>query len=387
MSRVFAPLLVLLIGAFGMAAAQTGPAGGQGGRTPVEVGVIDLRTEEVPRIFTLPGRASAYEDAQIRPRVNGVVAEILYTPGTLMRVGDPMFRLEAESYAAQVASARASLSRAEAAVPVADANVKRHEKLAGTTVTAADLEDARLALVVARADAEVARSNLEMAEIELSRTTIRSPIAGIASIPSVSVGDLVTASQSQILARVTRFDPIYVDMMEPSARILQIREQIDAGLLRTAERPEVRLTLENGAVFSRTGDLVARSESVSASTGTVDLRFRFDNPDRVILPGMFVRGELTLGTMSAILVPQGAATRERDGTLGVWIAGADGKAERRKITTGGTHENAWIVTDGVKEGERLIIDNFRNLRAGTAVEPVAVAIDSSGVVRTLPAGE
>ncbi|MFN7052586.1 MAG: efflux RND transporter periplasmic adaptor subunit, partial [Gemmobacter sp.] len=257
-------------------------------------------------------------------------------------------------------------------------------RLVGSGVTQADLETARAEYEQAEAALQSAEAALDLAEIELGWTTVTSPIDGISGLAQVSVGDLVTASQSDIMATVTRLDPIEVDMFEPSARMLQIRDEIESGRIRAAEQLNITLTLENGSTYASQGVLVASGSEVSTTTGTVEYRFRADNPDGRILPGMFLRGELEIGRIEGILVPQMITSRDRAGALTVWVA-EDGKAVRRRITADGSHQNAWVVVDGLQDGEQMIVDGTTNLREGAEVAPVPVRIDENGVVRDLEA--
>ena len=376
------------IGAAGAAWAQGAPAGGAMGAGPMgpkEVGVIEMRLESVPLKQTLPGRAVAYEQAAIRPRVGGMVSEILYTPGQALPKGTPMFRLDADSYEATVAADEAALAQAQAALPAAEAALARAEQLRGSGITAADVESAQVTLAQAQASVQSAEAALKLAQTQLSWTTITSPIDGVADVAAVSVGDIVTAAQTDALTTVTRLDPIYVDMIEPSAHILAVRDQIDSGALTRSEELEATLVLENGETLKSAGKLIAPGFTVSTSTGTVGLRFQFDNPDLRILPGTFVRGEVVLGTIDAFLVPQRATTRARDGSLTAWIAGDDNKATKQTLTTSGTSGNAWIVTSGVAAGDRLIVDGISALSEGAEVAPVSVTINAQGVVVDSPA--
>ncbi|MFT4151465.1 MAG: efflux RND transporter periplasmic adaptor subunit [Paracoccaceae bacterium] len=347
---------------------------------PKQVGVITLAEQEVPRSYTLPGRAVAQAEVAIRPRVGGVVTEILYNPGAPIEKGAPMFRIDPVTYEAAVREAEANLASARAAVPQAQAAFDRAQKLVGSGATQADLESAQATLEKAQAAVQAADAALTQAQTQLSWTTITSPLAGLASVADVSIGDLVTAGQTDALATVTQLDPIEVDMYEPSARMQRIRDDIDAGRLTITRSFHADLTLENGVAYSATGQLVAPGFTVSTSTGSVDFRFRFDNPERRILPGMFVRGTVQIGTIKAILVPQQAATRSREGTLTAWVV-EEGKAAQRVLTEDGTYQNDWIVSDGVKPGEVLAVNGLSGLAAGTAVQTVPATIDENGVVR------
>ena len=203
---------------------------------------------------------------------------------------------------------------------------------------------------------------------------------GVASVATVSIGDLVSAAQADALATVIQLDPIDVDMYEPSTRILRVVDDIEAGLLDVHDTLSASLTLENGRSYDFEGELLSPGFTVSMSTGAVDRRFRFDNPDHLLLPGMFVRGSMEIGTMNAILVSQSAATRDRSGQLTAWVL-EDGKAAQRKLVETGTYQNQWIVVEGVRAGDQLIVDGFQNLRVGMDVVPVAVEYDAAGVIR------
>ncbi|APX21607.1 MULTISPECIES: efflux RND transporter periplasmic adaptor subunit [Salipiger] len=218
-----------------------------------------------------------------------------------------------------------------------------------------------------------------MAQLDLDRTEITSPIASFPSVPTVSVGALVTENQTDALTTVTRLDPIYVDVEETSRRIGQIREKIDTGTLQRGDRLGITLQLETGETYSGEGRMVSPSVNVSTTTGTTELRLQFDNPERRVLPGQFPRVDMTLGTTTAVLVPQGATSRAADGTLTALVA-VDGTAQQRRLTSQGSYRNAWIVTDGVEDGEALVMDGLSNLADGAQVTTVPVSISDDRVV-------
>lgn len=359
--------------------AALAQAGGPKG--PAKVGIIEMQPQPVDRSVTVPGRAVAFEQVAIRPRVTGVVTAILYQPGQHIAAGTPMFRLDNASYEAAVAEAEATLAKAQAALPVAVATLGRYQQLENVGSTRADVESARAALEQAKADVQSAEASLQAAQTQLSWTEISSPIDGIPDVAQVSVGDLVTSGQADGMATVTRIDPIYADMYETSARLALIRQQIDKGEMTQTEEVQLRITLENGENYSGTGKLVAPGVTVSTTTGTRDFRFQIDNPEGRILPGMFLRGELTIGSITAFLVPQMATDRARNGDLTAWVAAADNKARPVTLTEIGSHLSDWIVTAGLQPGDRLIVDGLAGLTDGAAIEPVAVTIDTEGVVR------
>ncbi|AQZ49931.1 efflux RND transporter periplasmic adaptor subunit [Martelella mediterranea] len=369
--------LALILVACAVAAA---PAAAQQQMPPKKVGVVELKRENVPRIVTLPGRAVAVQRVGIRPRVSGTVTEILYREGTTLEAGDPMFRIDDTTYQAALASAEADVSAATAAQSQARLAYERADRLVGQGLSQAELESRKADLERATAQLKAAEAALDVARAELGWTTVRSPIAGVASVATVSIGDLVSAAQADALATVIQLDPIDVDMYEPSTRILRVVDDIEAGLLDVHDTLSASLTLENGRSYDFEGELLSPGFTVSMSTGAVDRRFRFDNPDHLLLPGMFVRGSMEIGTMNAILVSQSAATRDRSGQLTAWVL-EDGKAAQRKLVETGTYQNQWIVVEGVRAGDQLIVDGFQNLRVGMDVVPVAVEYDAAGVIR------
>lgn len=344
-----------------------------------DVGIVTLETTSVPYSVTLPGRAVAYAQTDIRPRVAGMVEDIVYQPGRQVAAGDLLYRLEAETYETAVAAARAEQAGAEAAVATAQATVDRYARLEGTGVTTSDLQTAQSTLAQAKATLASANAALEAAQLDLDRVEIRSPIAGTVDVSAVSVGTLVTANQTDALTTVTTMDPIYVDVEESSARMMRVRSRINAGEMKPGDTLAAVLTLENGETYRSTGELITPGSQVSTTTGSVDLRFQFENADRLIMPGQFLRVELVLGHQQAILVPQRAAERQADGTLTVFLA-RDGVAHQVTLTYSGTYQNGWITTDGVEPGDKVIVDGLNNLADGMAINPVAVTINADGVV-------
>jgi len=369
-----------LITAVAMMATQAVAQGTPRASGPTEVGVMTLKTQEVPYIVTLPGRAVAYEQTDIRPRVSGQIKSIDYDAGHKVSTGDALFHIDDDTYQAALTAAQAELASAAANVQAAQAQVDRYTKLEKTSISVSDLETAQVALAQAKAAQLQAKADLQTAQLDLDRTIIRSPIDGIPDVAAVSVGSLVTANQTTALSTVTRLDPIYVDVSESSARIMRVRQRIASGSLTRGAQLKVSLLLETGEDYDGTGTLISPGATVSATTGTVDFRFRFDNPNRQILPGQFLRAKITLGETRAILVPQGATTREGDGSLSAFIA-SDGKAKKVTLTTSGSYQNAWIVTDGIQSGDAVILDGLKNLRDGGAIKTVPVTINAAGVVR------
>ncbi|GLP88177.1 efflux RND transporter periplasmic adaptor subunit [Tritonibacter mobilis] len=378
---IYAPLKWISAGLISLAlsasaSAQPMPGGDRG---PIPAGVITLSEAQVPFSVTLPGRAIAYEEVNIRPRVDGTISEIPYEAGRKVEKGDVLFRIEGDTFEVDVAAAEAEVARAEAAVTAAEATLSRYERLQGTGVTIEDVENARVTVLQNKAELSSANAKLKLARLNLERTEIHSPITGIVAVPEVSVGAVVTANQADALTTVTRLDPIYIDVEESSKRLAEVRALMEGGTLQRGEGLDLTLTLENGVQYDQKGTLESPGTRVSTTTGSFEFRIRFDNPERHILPGQFLRVEIELGTTRAVMVPQGATSRAADGTLTAFVA-VDGKAEQRELTEHGSYQNAWIVTDGIAPGEALIVDGLMAMRDGADIQPVSVEISENGVV-------
>ena len=378
-ARLPGALLIVLAGLPGLALAQAGPPGG-GAAGPREVGVLTLERQSVPVTVTLPGRAVAYHQTAIRPQVGGEITEIAYQPGQPVKAGQVLFRLDDDQLAATLSAAEAAVTSAEAAVKGAQATVNRYDRLQGTGVSRAELESAQVALANAQAALSAAQAERDMAQLSVDRAEIHSPIDGVADLATVSVGDLVTASQGDALTTVTQLDPIHVDVAESRARFLRNVARHNDGALSRPPETEARLILETGQVYGEGGRIVTPGIAVSSTTGTVPFRLEFPNPDRLILPGQFVRVQLTIGTVEGVLVPQRATRRSATGVLTAFVA-RDGKADQVELTEAGTHENAWIVTDGIRAGDQVLLDGLTNMSDGAEITTVPVTIDAEGIVR------
>lgn len=356
-----------------------------GGGPAVEVGFVVLKAQSVPRYAQLSGRVVAHATAEIRPQIDGIIESIDFREGRKVAAGDILFKVRDAKFSAAYAAAAASLSRAQATEQSAQATFGRNERLQSqSAVSQQVLDEAKAALLQAKADVESAKASLETARIDLDNTTIKAPIDGIIGTASVSVGSLVTQNQTDALATIRQIDPVNVDLVDTSANLLRIRQDVEAGRLgREGEgAPSVKLTLENGADYATAGTISLATVNVSESTGTFTLRASFPNPERILLPGMFVRASVDLGSMpNAFLVPQRAVQRDGAGEPIAYVVSADNTVAQRTLSTGGTSGNDWIVTDGLKEGDRLIVDGFQKISAGAGVTPVEATIDADGVVK------
>jgi membrane fusion protein (multidrug efflux system) len=366
-----------------VAQAQSGPPGPPGAAAgPVEVGVVTMHPQAVPFTVDLAGRVTASQEAEVRPQVGGIIKAVNFREGAQVKAGDVLYEIDDASYKANVAVAQAAVEKAEAAVTSAQSKYDRYVKL-GSNVSASDLEDARIALVQAQADVASAKASQEAAQINLDLTKVTAPISGLISRSAVTQGALVTAAQTTALATVRLLDPIYVDLVDTSVNLLRIRAAVEAGALQGGGRgkpPQVHLTLEDGSAYGETGKMTLTDVVVSESTGTFSLRATFANPRRILLPGMFVRAKVDLGSNpKAFLVPQRAVTFNANGSPTVLVA-EGGKAVTRILTVDGSMNNTWIVTAGIDEGDQVIVDGLQKISEGSSVKPLEVAIDEDGVV-------
>lgn len=351
---------------------QDGQGQGQGQAGPPQVGVVTVQPQSVVLTTTLPGRTVAYETSEVRPQVNGIITARLYTEGDQVGQGQALYRIDPQPYAAAVASARASLARARAAIASSEALQRRYGELVKiNAISKQEYENAITSAQQARADVAAQQAALRSAEIDLARTTVRAPIAGRIGRSLSTTGALVSAGQANALTTIQRLDPMYVDVPQSSADLLSLRQRIAAGQLsRGGGAARVRLRLEDGSIYPIEGTLQFTDVSVDETTGTQTIRAVFRNPAKLLLPGMYVRAELIEGTeQDAMLVPQRAVSRDEKGNATVLIVGKDNKVEPRVLTATRTIGENWLVTSGLRAGDRVIVEGAMMLRPGMPVTP------------------
>lgn len=366
-------LLTGLLGAaaLSLAACSQADDNSKGGRGAPQVGFVVAKVEAVPVTTSLGGRTVAFETSEVRPQVNGLIRRRLFTEGGFVRAGQPLYQLDASLYQAAVDQAAANLASARAAAQAADERVRRFAPLAKMQAVAEqDYTDAVAEARVARAAVAQNAAALETARITLRYATITAPISGRIGRSLATAGALVSANQTAPLTTIQRIDPIYVDMQQSSAELTTLRQAIANGGI-TPGSTAVRLRLEDGSAYGLTGTVEFSEMTVNEATGTVTLRARFPNPQGLLLPGMFVTAIFQQAIdPTAILVPQPAVQRDFDGSAFVYLAGPNNKAVRRKIATDRTVGGSWIVTDGLKTGDRVITQGIGNLRDGADIRPV-----------------
>ncbi|MBN9255429.1 MULTISPECIES: efflux RND transporter periplasmic adaptor subunit [unclassified Mesorhizobium] len=353
---------------------------GMGGAGRPEVGVVTLHPQSVAITAELPGRTAASLVAEVRPQVNGIIQQRLFKEGSEVVAGQPLYLIDPASYKAAYDSAVAAQQKAEAALPTAQAKFDRYSGLLKQNVVSKqDYDDAAATLAQAQADVASAKASVETARISLDRTSITAPIAGRIDKSSLTPGALVTANQDTVLTTIRSLDPINVDVTQSSTNLLNLRQAISEGRLKfSGPNVSVKLKLENGTIYAQTGKLEFAGANVDQTTGTFALRAEFPNPDRLLLPGMYVRALVEEGVaQNSFLVPQRAVSRNTKGEATAMVVNAQGKVESRVLAVRNSVGNNWLVDSGVGDGDRVIVEGTQLVRAGGDATAVEVTIDEA----------
>lgn len=367
--------LPLLCAALALAACG-GNAPPPAGAAAPEVGVITLAPRAVQLTTELPGRTAAFRIAEVRPQVEGIILKRLFTEGSEVSAGQPLYEIDASTYRAAALRAEASLASAEAQLNAARLLSERYGPLQEQgVVSKQDFDNALAARKSGEAAVAAAMAALETARIDLNYTQVRSPIRGRIGRSLVSEGALVTRNQETPLATVAQLDPIYVDVTQSSSDLLRLQRDFAAGRLQRDANQNARVTLllEDGTEYPHAGALQFSEVTVESSTGSVLLRAVFPNPGRILLPGMFVRATLSQGSNSeALLVPKAAVQRNARGEPTVLVVDAGDAVSERVVELGSSVGSDWLVTDGLAAGERVIVEGLQKARAGITVTPAPV---------------
>ena len=340
-----------------------------------EVGVVTIAPQRVELATELPGRTAPFQVAEVRPQVTGIVLKRLFIEGTEVSENQQLYQIDAAPYQAVYDSASAAQARSQATQTAANLTVDRYKKLEiGRDISRQDYDNAVAAQLQADADVALAKAAVEMAHINLQYSKMFSPIAGRTGRSSVTQGALVTANQSAALVTIQQLDPIYVDVAESSTEILRLQRELASGHLGAdPKNAGVTLTLEDGTQYAQSGELQFSEVTVDPTTGSVTLRALFRNPRRQLLPGMFVRARIVEGVdEQAILVPQQAVTRNAQGKATVLVVDAGSKVQLRSIQTDRAMGDKWLVTDGIKPGDKVIVDGLQRIAPGIVVRTVEV---------------
>ncbi len=355
---------------------------------PVEVAAVTVTPQKVELTTELPGRTHAYLIAEIRPQVNGLIQKRLFTEGTDVKAGDVLYQIDPAPFQAALNTAEAALNRSQATLPSIRARVERYKGLLDDrAVSRQDYDDATSALNQAEADIQYWKSAAETARINLGYTRVTASISGRIGRSTVTDGALVAAYQPVALATIQQLDPIYVDVPQATAELLRLNRRLQDGRLNQdgTNQNKVKLLLEDGTTYAHEGTLQFREVTVDPTTGSSILRIIFPNPDRVLLPGMFVRAVVKEGVQDqAILVPQQAISRDVKGNPVTLVVGTQEMVQPRPLTLDRAIGDNWLVASGLNPGDRVIVEGMQKVRPGAAVKVTAPGAAPSAAPKDAP---
>ena len=346
-----------------------------------EVGVVTLKSAPLQITTELPGRTSAYRIAEVRPQVSGIILKRNFEEGSEIKAGVSLYQIDPATYQAAYDSAKGDLAKAQASANIAQLTLKRYQKLLGTKyISQQDYDTALADSQQANASVVAAKAAVETARINLAYTKVTSPISGRIGKSSVTEGALVTSGQASALATVQQLDPIYVDVTQSSNDFLRLKQELAEGKLKQENgKAKVKLVTNDGITFPQEGSLEFSDVTVDQTTGSITLRAIFPNPDKTLLPGMFVRAQLEEGTNpNALLVPQQGVTRTPRGDASAMVIGKEDKVEVRNITATQAIGDKWLVTSGLKDGDRVIVTGLQKVKPGVQVKAQEVAAENKG---------
>jgi len=338
----------------------------------IEVGTVEIQPRRVQLTTELPARVSAVRAAEVRARVTGIVQRRLYTEGSDVRAGQPLFQIDPAPYRAALQQARAQLASAEAGASSAKLLAERYTRLVATNaVSRQEYDNAVAQDKTAAANIEAARAQVAVAELDLGYTRVYSPISGRTGRSAVTEGAYVQQAQATLLTTVTQLDPIYVDASWSSSVLSRVQGAIDRGQLVASEgRPRVEVVREDGTAYPHAGELLVTGVNVDETTGSVPLRAQVPNPRGELLPGMYVRARVEEGTdPNALLVPQRAVARDRTGNATALVVRGN-KVELRQLKVERAVGNAWLVTSGLAAGDHVIVEGQQRVKPGAVVKEV-----------------
>lgn len=347
-----------------------GPGGPGGGMPPpASVGVITVALEQVANVSELPGRIEAIRNAEVRSRVGGIVQKRLFNEGSEVRAGATLYKIDPAPFQAAYNNAEAALARAEAGLGQANNKLNRYRGLVeSNAISKQEFDDAQSTQKLAAADVAAAKAALDSVRLNLSYATITAPISGRIGRTLVTEGALVTANDPTALAIIQQIDPIYITLTQSSVELARLREKVAQSGQRGG-KSKLTLVTEDGKAYNHPGQLLFSEATVDPSSNAVILRAQFPNPERVLLPGMYVRVKLEQGVRpDTITVPQQAVVRSADGSM-VMIVDAEGKVTPRPVKTGGAYGTHWIITSGLNAGDQVIVEGLQKAKPGSTVKP------------------
>lgn len=349
-----------------------------------EVSVYQVKAAPLAVTTELPGRTEAFRIAEVRPQVSGIILRRNFVEGADITAGQSLYQIDPATYQADYASAQGDLAKAQAAAKIAHLTVKRYQPLVGTQYISQQEYDTAIA-DAQQADAAVqaAKASVETARINLAYTQVRSPINGRIGKSSVTEGALVTNGQSAAMATVQQLDPVYVDVTQSSNDFMRLKQAVEQGnLQKNSGKTDVELLTENGQRYPLKGTLEFSDVTVDESTGSITIRAVFPNPDHSLLPGMFVRARIDEGVQpAAILVPQQGVTRNARGDATVLLVNDKNQVESRNVVASQAIGDKWLITDGLKEGENVIVSGLQRVRPGAPVTIAPSAVGQTAAAR------
>jgi len=371
--RWLLPVAALMLAACGDKGAAPGGGAPGGGMPPATVGVVTVAPTAIDLTTELPGRLEASRVAQVRARAVGIVQKRLFKEGSDVKAGQPLFQIDSSSYQASYASAQAALARAQSNVTQATAQAERYKPLMeANAISKQDYINAVAAQKAAEADLAAAKAASQIAQINLGYASVVSPISGRIGRALVTEGALVGQGEATQLAVVQQINPMYVNFTQSTTEVLRLRKAVASGKFKAGdETASVRVVLEDGTEYPQAGKLLFSDLTVDATSGQITLRAEVPNPQGLLLPGMYVRVRLSQAEVPAgVLLPQQAVTRSDQGDT-VLVVGADNKPAPRPVRLGSAQGNQWLVLDGLKPGEKVIVDGFQKMMVpGAPVNPV-----------------
>lgn len=345
---------------------------GAGQQQQMTVGIVTIASRSVDLTTTLPGRASAFRVAEVRPQVNGIMKERLFEEGSMVTAGQQLYQIDAAMYQAELASAEAEIARAKAAVKASKSRFERSKGLLNDkAISQQDFDEAEAAYLQAEAQLKVAEANLSRAQLNLEYTRVKAPISGRIGRSQLTEGALLSVGQAQALTTITQLDPIYVDIAQSTSDYLKLQAAITDGRIVTDDdnRAEVTVRVGEDGNYSTTGELLFNEVTVDPQTSAITLRARLENANHSILPGMYVRAEVGTGALqNAILAPQTGVTRDPRGRAIAFIVNEKGEVEQRYLTVERTVGSDWVVTDGLNVGDQVIVEGLQKIQPGMPVK-------------------
>lgn len=365
---------LLTVGALTLTGCGSQEGGANAAATPAlpKVRVFEVAAKPVSLYTELPGRTSPYLIAEVRPQVNGIIKARQFQEGGDVKAGTSLYQIDASTYQAEYASAKAMLEKAQANLTSAKIRNDRFQELAKlNAVSQQERDDAYAALKQAEADVASGKAAVQSAQINLNYTKVTAPISGRIGRSSITPGALVQQGQASPLTTIQQLDPIYVDLTQSTSELLQLKRDLESGVLKSAgkDAAKVTLKLEDGSSYAQEGKLQFSDVTVDQNTGTVTLRAVFPNPKLQLLPGMYVRASLEEGVReNGILVPQKGIMRDATGAPSAFVVGQDNKVEKRSVETARAIGDQWLIAEGLQAGDRLIVEGIQKVRPGQEVE-------------------